>query len=96
MDDSRKERLAANFSALPARLSFWMMGAGGALGAIWQQMPLEQQKALVEHSWLPAWAYPIALTVAGIVSQLWPRKHTVSPDEAATPEVLLVEKDRSE
>lgn len=79
-----KDKLATNLSSLPKMASAWVISAAGALGAIWLALPPEQQRALVEHSPLPAWAYPVALTVAGLAARVWPQK-SLTPDDPETP-----------
>jgi hypothetical protein len=74
MDQALKDRLAANVLALPKMLSAWVMALAAALGVIWFQLPAEQQHALVQHSPLPVWAWPVAMSVLGIVARVWPQR----------------------
>lgn len=67
-------QLLSNLNIAHKMLSNWVMGTAGTLGVIWFSLPPDQQKLLIEHSPIPAWAYPIALTVVGILARLWPQK----------------------
>lgn len=76
-----KEKLALNLATLPKMLSAWVMTLAGGLGVLWVSLPEPQQKLIIEHSWLPPWAYPIALTVLGLVARVLPQSN-ITPTEA--------------
>lgn len=69
-----KDGLTLNLRNAPRMFSTWAMTLAGALGAIWFALPAEQQRTLLEHSPLPAWSWPIALTVLGIIGRMWPQR----------------------
>ena len=85
MDQALKDRLAANLLALPKMFSVWVMAIVAALGVVWFQLPAEQQQALVQHSPLPVWAWPIAMSVIGIVARAWPQRSLMPAPAAASP-----------
>ena len=69
-----KDRLALNLSNATRMFSTWAMTLAGTLGTIWFALPAEQQRTLLEHSPLPMWSWPIALTVLGIIGRMWPQR----------------------
>lgn len=79
MEPEAKARLVDNIASLPKMASAWAMSAAGFLGMVWFTLPPEQQRALIEHSPLPPWAYPIALTVIGVIARVWPQKAVAPP-----------------
>lgn len=82
MEQATKDKLAVNVGASYKMASNWVMTAAGAVATIWFAMPPEQQAELVKHSFVPPWAYPIALTVLGIAARLWPQ-FNLSANEAS-------------
>lgn len=79
MDATTKDRIAVNLSLLPKKASSWVTAAGGALFSIWALLPAAQQQAVLEHSPLPTWLYPIVYIVIGFVASVWPQA-AVAPD----------------
>lgn len=81
MTPENKEKLAANVKASYKMASNWVMTIAGALATVFFSLPPEQMAELVKHSFVPPWAYPIALTALGIVARVWPQK-SLTPAEA--------------
>lgn len=74
MNEIDKANLALNLRNAPRMFSTWAMAFAGTLGTVWLALPDEQQQALIEHSPLPMWSWPIVLTALGVVGRIWPQR----------------------
>lgn len=88
MDELRLARTRMNAALLPKRPSAWVMVGAGTVGSWFFSMPDAQRQMLLNLLPLPAWAVPIVISLVGLGSQVWARKHRVAPDEGVSEAVI--------
>lgn len=87
MTPENKDRLLVNVELLHKKASNWVVGVAGTVATLWFAMPSDTRQAILEHSPLPLWAYPIVGVVATFIASILPQKATapeVVADKLAT------------
>jgi hypothetical protein len=71
-----KDRILLNLSLLPKKATTWVMGLASTAAGFWLYIPEDTKKAILEHSPLPIWAYPLVGLAVGYIASTWPQKAT--------------------
>lgn len=82
MEQLTKDKLAINVVNAWRMASNWVMASAGIVFAIYLQLPIDQQQAVVQHLPVPPWLLPILASLIGIAARLVPQK-SITPAVAA-------------